>query len=106
MNESPFSPNRRLLLQRSAAIALVASTRVSAQSEETVTKQRDISPVMRAVSTYIVEAGQNPLPDAAAEATRHHLLDTFAAMVSGSRLLPGQKAIAYVKSLGGVPEAC
>ena len=34
------------------------------------------------------------------------MLDTFAAMVSGSRLLPGKKAIAYAKSLGGAKEAC
>jgi 2-methylcitrate dehydratase PrpD len=40
------------------------------------------------------------------EKTKHHVLDTFAAMVSGSRLLPGRKAIAYAKSLGGTKEAC
>jgi 2-methylcitrate dehydratase PrpD len=40
------------------------------------------------------------------EKTKHHVLDTLAAMVSGSRLLPGRKAISYVKSLGGAKEAC
>ena len=39
------------------------------------------------------------------EKTKHHLLDTIAAMVSGSRLLPGKKALAYVKTLGGTKEA-
>src|SRR6185312_9032308 len=33
------------------------------------------------------------------------IVDTFAAMVSGSRLPPRQKAIDYVKSLGGKAEA-
>ena len=46
-----------------------------------------------------------PLPEAVIERARHHILDTVAAMVSGSQLRPGQMAIGYVASLGGVPEA-
>ncbi len=65
----------------------------------------EISPVMREVSEYIAGALQRPLPEAVVEKTKHHVLDTFAAMVSGSRLLPGKKAIAYAKSLGGAKEA-
>jgi 2-methylcitrate dehydratase PrpD len=64
-----------------------------------------ISPVMRQLSAYIASALRKPLPRAVAEKTKHHLLDTIAAMVSGSRLAPGKKAIAYVKTLGGVREA-
>jgi 2-methylcitrate dehydratase PrpD len=69
-------------------------------------KNAEISPVMRAVSEYIAGALKRPLPEAVVEKTKHHVLDTFAAMVSGSRLLPGRKAIAYAKSLGGAREAC
>jgi 2-methylcitrate dehydratase PrpD len=65
----------------------------------------EVSPLMRDVSTYIAGALKKPLPKAVAEKTKHHLLDTIAAMVSGSRLLPGERAIAYVKRLGGKPEA-
>ena len=65
-----------------------------------------ISPVMRRLSGYIAEALRRPLPPAVVEKTKHHILDTIAAMVSGSRLAPGKKAIAYVKTLGGVKEAC
>jgi len=65
-----------------------------------------ISPLMRAVSTYIADARRRPLPRAAAAAAKHHLLDTLAAMISGSQLLPGIKAIEYVKTLGGTREAC
>jgi len=36
---------------------------------------------------------------------KHHLLDTLAAIVSGSRLLPGRRAIAYVRNLGGAKQA-
>src|SRR5262249_40126366 len=39
------------------------------------------------------------------EKTKHHVLDTIAAMVSGSKLLPGRKAISYVRTLGGAKQA-
>src|SRR3972149_6439004 len=64
-----------------------------------------ISPVMRQLSAYIAAALRRPLPPAVTEKTKHHLLDTLAAMVSGSRLLPGKTAISYVKTLGGAKEA-
>jgi 2-methylcitrate dehydratase PrpD len=69
-------------------------------------KEDAISPVMRRLSSYISEAGKKPLPAAVAERTKHHVLDTIAAMVSGSRLLPGRKGISYIKRLGGTKEAC
>jgi 2-methylcitrate dehydratase PrpD len=69
-------------------------------------KSAEVSPLMTQVSAYIAGALKRPLPQAVLEKTRHHVLDTLAAMVSGSRLLPGRKAIAYVKTLGGVKEAC
>ncbi len=65
----------------------------------------EVSPLMKEVAGYIAGALKRPLPEAVVEKTRHHVLDTVAAMVSGSRLLPGKKAIAYVKTLGGVKEA-
>jgi 2-methylcitrate dehydratase PrpD len=61
---------------------------------------------MRQLATYIAKAVTKPLPKAVVEKTKHHMLDTLAAMVSGSRLLPGMKAISYAKTLGGVKEAC
>lgn len=65
----------------------------------------DISPVMQTVANYIVQAVDKPLPDAVTEATKHHLLDTLAAMVSGSHLPPGKAALAYIKAQGGTKEA-
>jgi len=65
----------------------------------------EISPMMRELSTYIAGALKRPLPEKVVEKTKHHVLDTIAAMVSGSRLLPGKKAIGYAKTLGGVKEA-
>jgi 2-methylcitrate dehydratase PrpD len=61
---------------------------------------------MARLSAYIASTLDRPLPNKVVEKTKHHILDTFAAMISGSRLGPGIKALAYVKTLGGVKEAC
>lgn len=61
---------------------------------------------MRELSAYIGQALRKPLPAAVVEKTKHHLLDTLAAMLSGSSLLPGKKAISFVRSLGGARQAC
>src|SRR6266404_5744617 len=64
-----------------------------------------ISPQTKALSDYIAGNADRPLPPAVAEKTRHHVLDTIAAMVSGSRLRAGRLAAGYVSRLAGVPEA-
>ena len=64
-----------------------------------------ISPVMHQLSAYIAAALRKPLSAAVVEKTKHHILDTIAAMVSGARLAPGKKAIGYVGTLGGVKES-
>lgn len=68
-------------------------------------KEAPDSAEMKALSGYMAQAVDAPLPEHAAEATRHHLLDTIAAIVSGSRLWPGKKAISFVGKLGGPAEA-
>ena len=65
----------------------------------------DNSRVTKKLAAYIAEALKKPLPRAVAERGKLHLLDTLAAIVSGSRLLPGRCAIGYVKTLGGTKEA-
>src|SRR5258706_10106821 len=114
-NDRSFRSSRRLLLKGGLAGALAAASAAGAQSDETQrgmekksAREGDareaISPLMRTVAAYIVQAAQKPLPDAVTEATKHHVLDTFAAMISGSRLPPGRKATAYGKRQGGAPE--
>jgi 2-methylcitrate dehydratase PrpD len=65
----------------------------------------EISAPTRALAAYIAQAPALRLPAEVAEKARHHILDTLAAMVSGSRLPPGPIAIAYVRRLGGTPQA-
>ena len=64
-----------------------------------------VSPMMLKLSAHIAGATKRALPKNVAARAKLHLVDTFAAMISGSRLLPGEKAIGYVRSLGGKPAA-
>jgi len=64
-----------------------------------------VSEVTRALSDYIAGAPQRALPADVVAKTKLHLLDTLAAMLSGSRLKPGALAARYVERLGGRPES-
>ena len=66
---------------------------------------REISRPTRRLSTYIADALAQPLPPAVIGKARQHILDTVAAMISGTRLRPGRLAIDYVAKLGGAREA-
>ena len=61
---------------------------------------------MPQLASYIARAIRQPLPEAVCEKARFQLLDTLAAMVSGSRLLPGAKAIGYIQTQGQGTAAC
>ncbi|HET8922285.1 MAG TPA: MmgE/PrpD family protein [Candidatus Acidoferrum sp.] len=93
------SPNltRRSLLQRAgwiiAAAAVPGSTKMAFAE--------DISPVMAQLSAYMSQARTRALPDAVVTEAKHHILDTFAAMISGAELLPGQRAIQFARASGG-----
>lgn len=56
------------------------------------------------LARYMAAARERALPAAAALAARHRILDSLAAVVSGSRLKPGEKAIQFARMQGGVPE--
>jgi len=62
--------------------------------------------VVRKLVAYIAAAPRERLPARVVERAKHHLLDTLAAMLSGSQLLPGQRAIEFAKAQGGTREAC
>lgn len=66
---------------------------------------REISTNTRRLSTYIAGVLGQPFPPAVTEKARQHILDTLAAMISGTSLPPGKFAIAYIASLGGVRQA-
>lgn len=64
-----------------------------------------ISPVMARLSTYMSEAAGRALPAAIVRETKHHILDTIAAAVSGAELTPGLHATRFARAYGGRPVA-
>ena len=62
--------------------------------------------VVKKLVSYIAAAPGRRLPARVHERAKHHLLDTLAAMISGSRLLPGRRAIEFARDQGGNAEAC
>jgi 2-methylcitrate dehydratase PrpD len=61
--------------------------------------------VTQQLSEYIAASSSGSLPPEVAAKARHHILDTVAAMVSGSRLKPGRLAIKYARSQRGKRES-
>ena len=57
------------------------------------------------LARYMVSARDTALPPDVLMACKHRILDTFGAMISGSRLRPGMLALHYVRGLGGTDEA-
>lgn len=68
-------------------------------------QSQTISAESAALAEYIAATVDRELPPAVAEKTKHHILDTIAAILSGSRLRAGRLAAAYVERFGGAPEA-
>ena len=89
---------RRTLISR-GALALVATVLPAARLRAAV------SPVMATLSRYMAAAKDRPLPAEVLDAVKHHVLDTFAAMVSGSELPPGRAALSFAAAQAGRPVA-
>ena len=56
---------------------------------------------MAALSGYMAAAKDRALPPEVVEKAKHHIIDTVAAMVSGSQLPPGQAALALARAQAG-----
>ncbi len=61
----------------------------------------NVSPIMTRLSTFMSAAAATPLPPEVVEKTKHMILDTIAAMISGSELPPGRFAINFARAYKG-----
>jgi len=59
------------------------------------------SPLMTTLSNYMAAAAGRGLPEPVVEKTKHIILDTLAAMISGSELPPGKFAINFARLYKG-----
>jgi 2-methylcitrate dehydratase PrpD len=80
-----------------------AIRRLTAQG--TTAADLPISEVMRTLSAYMSRARERALPSEVIEQATWHVLDTFAAIISGSELSPGQAALKFAREYGGKPIA-
>lgn len=89
---------RRRMLQFTGAIGAVALVprRLFAAENADITGR---------LARYMVAARDNALPETVMLECKHRILDTFGAMVSGSRMKPGMMAVNYVRGLGGESQA-
>src|SRR5260221_7087530 len=60
-----------------------------------------VSPIMQQLSAYMSAASSRALPEKVVEKAKQHILDTFAAMISGSSLPPGRAALEFARAYGG-----
>jgi len=88
--------SRRSILQRTAWLVAAAPF-----ARGTGMVEQPVSPVMDKLSMYMSEARNRTLPDDAVEKAKHHIVDSFAAMVSGSDLPPGRAAVRFAREYGG-----
>lgn len=84
---------RRWLLQSSAGVAFAGLLPARARAAP--------DPVMTTLSAYMAAAGTRKLPDAIVEKSKQMILDTLAAMISGSQLPPGKVALTFARASAG-----
>ncbi len=108
--EEPIENGRSILSRRSLfelaglAVATAAIPPVAPITQPCPSRDSNgqgVSPAMHKLSTYMSEASGRALPDEVTEKTKQHILDTLAAMISGSELTPGRAALQFVGAYGG-----
>ncbi len=94
--------NHRTALDR-RALLLGSGTMLgtSLLSPRGVAASVPVSPLMTTLSGYMAAAGDQALPEEVVEKAKHHILDTFAAMISGSELPPAQAALKFARDYAG-----
>jgi len=106
------SSTRRAWLTRSGGLLLTwapavrwftAAADLAAQG--TTAADLPISEVMTTLSAYMSRARERALPADVIEKATWHVLDTFAAVVSGSELSPGRAGLKFAREYGGKPVA-
>ena len=96
-NDLNTKNSRRRFIQTSAAIAASALTpSLNLFAATDITGQ---------LAAYMAGARNQELPPETLLDAKYRILDTVAAMISGSKLLPGEMAIRFARTQGGTTEA-
>ena len=97
---------RRALLQTAGVIMAAAAVPSDARARGSAqpaapSAAATTTVVIDRLAAYMAGAAARDLPGEVVEKTKHHLLDTLAAMVSGSTLPPGRVALAFARARRG-----
>jgi 2-methylcitrate dehydratase PrpD len=96
---------RRRLISLGGRSSLLAALSPDFASAATFLRSHEsshaVGPVMQQLSTYMSAAATRALPEEVVEKAKQHILDTFAAMISGSGLPPGHAALEFARDYGG-----
>ena len=99
------SVTRRRFIKFSSLSAILAALPFRVGRAATIFSSEDavqnVSPLMQQLSAYMGGANTRALPDDVVEKAKQHILDTFAAMISGSTLPPGRGALEFARAYGG-----
>ena len=103
MKHKSSTLTRRNLLQGTGAILVAAAAPqwVSAQKASPTKNRSSTTDVMGELSRYMADARSRILPPDVAEKAKEHVLDTLAAMVSGTELPPAKVALNFARFNGG-----
>jgi 2-methylcitrate dehydratase PrpD len=99
-NQNSPTLSRRRLLQTVGSLLAVSALPLqrlgAAQEEDAATSKTPIDDsVINPLSAYMSAAGGREISPEATEKAKHHILDTFTAMISGGDLRPGRVALKY-----------
>jgi 2-methylcitrate dehydratase PrpD len=109
-NEGP-TLTRRNLFQGAGVVLAATMLPASAVADTPAAAPAPASPsgasadLTGELARYMATARQQNLPPTVMQNGKHRLLDTLAAIVSGSRLRPGEAAIRFIRTQGGLHES-
>ncbi|MCU1286749.1 MAG: MmgE/PrpD family protein [Acidobacteriales bacterium] len=96
---------RRSLLQILAATAATSAIPLKALAVQEATQSSkgpaSNDQIIARMCSYMANAGTRELPEDVIEKTKHHILDTIAAMISGVDLPPGKIAMKFARAHSG-----
>jgi 2-methylcitrate dehydratase PrpD len=101
------SLDRRSFLTLAALTASTWPRAAGSRQQSTMPRAatRETPSVMSAACAYVAGAGTRDLPIEVLTIAKHHVLDTFTAMLTGARFKVGRLAADFTRSQGGTPEA-
>src|SRR5258705_496494 len=106
MKRTDSRMTRRRIIGSGAGLLAAAAVPLRAQSASAPAERTPPSTDLTGrVARYMAAARQQPLPADVLRETKHRVLDTVAAIVSGARLKPGEMAVRFARAQGGTPEA-